>query len=57
MLSIAGWSLVAMTPQRVASTAGEELLRRLEAAGVAHAREELRVTGYTVIARNPVVSG
>jgi len=57
MLSIAGWSLVAMTPQRVASTAGEELLRRLEAAGVAHAREELRVTGYTVIARNSVVSG
>lgn len=57
MLTIAGWSLVAMTPQRVASTAGEELLRRLEAAGVAHARQELRVTGYTVIARNPVVSG
>jgi 2-polyprenyl-3-methyl-5-hydroxy-6-metoxy-1,4-benzoquinol methylase len=53
MLTIAGWYLVAMTPQRVASAASEELLRRLTAAGVPHAREELRVTGYTVIARNP----
>lgn len=52
MLTIAGWHLVAMTPQRVASAAGQELLKRLEAAGVAHAREELLVTGYTVVARN-----
>jgi SAM-dependent methyltransferase len=52
MLTIAGWHLVAMTPQRVVSPSGQELLKRLEAAGVTSAREELLVTGYTVIARN-----
>lgn len=52
MLTIAGWHLVAMTPQRVASHAGEELLKRLDASAIPHARDELLVTGYTVIARN-----
>jgi SAM-dependent methyltransferase len=52
MLTIAGWSLVAMTPQRVASGSGPELLARLSAAGIPHAKDELLVTGYTVIAQN-----
>jgi SAM-dependent methyltransferase len=52
MLTIAGWSLVSMTPQQVASGSGPELLARLSAAGIPHAKEELLVTGYTVIAKN-----
>jgi 2-polyprenyl-3-methyl-5-hydroxy-6-metoxy-1,4-benzoquinol methylase len=52
MLSIAGWRVESMTPQRVPSASAEELLRRLDAAGIAHAREELLATGYTVVARS-----
>jgi len=54
MLTIAGWTIVEVAPQDlVATPAREELLRGLEAAGIAHSRDDLMPTGYYVIARNP----
>jgi hypothetical protein len=53
MLTIAGWHLVSLTPQHVASAAGADLLARLERAGFAVAAEELTATGYYVLAQNP----
>ena len=54
MLTIAGWTIVEIAPQElVATPARDELLRSLEAAGIAHSRDDLTPTGYYVIARNP----
>lgn len=53
MLTIAGWTVVAIEPQdAVATPAREELMRALDAAGVAYSREDLTPTGYYVVARN-----
>lgn len=53
MLTIAGWKVVAVTPQRVASAAGDDLLRKLEAARIEVAKDDLTATGYYVVAENP----
>jgi 2-polyprenyl-3-methyl-5-hydroxy-6-metoxy-1,4-benzoquinol methylase len=53
MLTIAGWTVVAITPQEMASTpAQESLLHALDASGYAYSKEDLLPTGYYVIARN-----
>lgn len=54
MLTIAGWKVVEIAPQDVGPTPGrEQLVAKLEAAGVAFAKEELLPTGFYVIAENP----
>jgi 2-polyprenyl-3-methyl-5-hydroxy-6-metoxy-1,4-benzoquinol methylase len=53
MLTIAGWTIVAIEPQdAVATPAREELLRALDAAGLPYSREDVIPTGYYVIAKN-----
>ncbi|HEX8173289.1 MAG TPA: class I SAM-dependent methyltransferase [Thermoanaerobaculia bacterium] len=53
MLTIAGWSVVEITPQDLGATpARDELFAALDAAGFAHSKEDLAPTGYYVIARN-----
>ncbi|HET7437523.1 MAG TPA: class I SAM-dependent methyltransferase [Thermoanaerobaculia bacterium] len=53
MLSIAGWSVVEISPQHVVSTSGrEELLSRLDAANVPYSKDDLLAAGYYVIAQN-----
>ena len=53
MLTIAGWTVVAIDPQdAVATPAREELLAALARAGVAYSVEDLTPTGYYVVARN-----
>lgn len=53
MLAMAGWAVAEIVPQDLATTPpAEELMRRLEAAGVPFSREDLAPAGYYVIARN-----
>jgi 2-polyprenyl-3-methyl-5-hydroxy-6-metoxy-1,4-benzoquinol methylase len=53
MLTIAGWSVVEITPQAVVPTRGaEELLAALDRAGASYAKDDLLAHGYYVIARN-----
>ncbi len=53
MLSIAGWTVVEITPQETAATRGrEELLAALATARIPHSKEDLIPTGYYVVARN-----
>ena len=53
MLTIAGWTVVAIEPQdAVATPARQELLAALDRAGLAHSVEDLTPTGYYVVARN-----
>lgn len=53
MLTIAGWAIVEIAPQdAVVTPAREELLGKLDAAGIAYSRDDLTATGYYVIARN-----
>ena len=52
MLQIAGWTAVEMIPQLVPSLGGDPLLQKLESAGIAMAKDDLRATGYYVVARN-----
>ena len=53
LLGIAGWTTVEIAPQDLPLTPpAEELIRRLEAAGVAFSREDLLAPGYYVTARN-----
>ena len=54
MLTIAGWSVVAIEPQdAVATPARDELVRALDASGLPYSREDVLPTGFYVIARNP----
>jgi len=53
MLTIAGWTVVEITPQELASTpAQESLLHALDAGGYAYSKADVIPTGYYVIARN-----
>jgi len=53
MLTIAGWTVVAIEPQdAVATPAREELMRALDAAGLPYSREDVMPTGFYVIAKN-----
>jgi len=53
MLSIAGWTVVEITPQETAATRGrEELLAALATARMPHSKEDLIPAGYYVVARN-----
>ena len=53
MLTIAGWTVVAIEPQdAVATPAREELIQALEASGLPHSAEDLTPTGYYVVAKN-----
>lgn len=53
MLSIAGWSVVEISPQNVVSTPGrEELLGALDTARVEYSKDDLLPAGYYVIAQN-----
>ncbi|HEX9982349.1 MAG TPA: class I SAM-dependent methyltransferase [Thermoanaerobaculia bacterium] len=53
MLTIAGWTVVEISPQDFGPTpAREELLSRLTAAGVPFSKEDLLPSGYYVIAKN-----
>jgi 2-polyprenyl-3-methyl-5-hydroxy-6-metoxy-1,4-benzoquinol methylase len=53
MLSIAGWTVVEITPQETVVTRGrEELLAALAAARMPHSKEDLIPAGYYVVARN-----
>jgi 2-polyprenyl-3-methyl-5-hydroxy-6-metoxy-1,4-benzoquinol methylase len=53
MLSIAGWTVVEITPQETVATRGrEELLAALAAARIPHSKEDLIPSGYYVVARN-----
>jgi 2-polyprenyl-3-methyl-5-hydroxy-6-metoxy-1,4-benzoquinol methylase len=53
MLSIAGWSVVEISPQETVVTRGrEELLAALAAARIPHSKEDLLPAGYYVVARN-----
>ncbi|MGH9422006.1 MAG: class I SAM-dependent methyltransferase, partial [Thermoanaerobaculia bacterium] len=53
MLSIAGWTVVEITPQETVVTRGrDELLAALAAARMPHSKEDLIPAGYYVVARN-----
>lgn len=53
MLSIAGWTVVEITPQETVVTRGrEELLAALATARMPHSKEDLIPAGYYVVARN-----
>ena len=53
MLTIAGWTVVAIEPQdAVVTPAREELLAALDRAGLPYSRGDVTPTGYYVIARN-----
>jgi 2-polyprenyl-3-methyl-5-hydroxy-6-metoxy-1,4-benzoquinol methylase len=53
MLSIAGWTVVEITPQETAVTRGrEELMAALASARIPHSKEDLIPAGYYVVARN-----
>jgi len=53
MLTIAGWTMVAIEPQDAVETpAREELTRALDGAGVSYSRADVTPTGFYVIARN-----
>lgn len=52
MLQIAGWTAVEMTPQLVPSLGGNEVIERIAAAGIPLSKEDLRATGYYVVAQN-----
>ena len=53
MLTIAGWTLVAIDPQDAVETpAREELLKALDASGLSYSPGDLTPTGFYVIARN-----
>jgi 2-polyprenyl-3-methyl-5-hydroxy-6-metoxy-1,4-benzoquinol methylase len=53
MLSIAGWTVVEITPQETAVTRGrEELMAALASARIPHSKEDLTPAGYYVVARN-----
>jgi SAM-dependent methyltransferase len=53
MLAISGWTPVEITPQQIGTTPpAEELMRKLESAGLPFSREDLTASGYYVIARN-----
>ncbi|HEX6100629.1 MAG TPA: class I SAM-dependent methyltransferase [Thermoanaerobaculia bacterium] len=53
MLTIAGWTIVAIEPQdAVVTPARAELLTALDRAGLPYSREDLTPTGYYVLARN-----
>lgn len=53
MLTIAGWTVVQITPQDFGPAIGrEQLLPALDAAGVTYSREDVLPSGYYVIARN-----
>jgi 2-polyprenyl-3-methyl-5-hydroxy-6-metoxy-1,4-benzoquinol methylase len=53
MLTIAGWTIVAIEPQdAVVTPARAELFTALDRAGLPYSREDLTPTGYYVIARN-----
>lgn len=53
LMSISGWEIVRIEPQYAPSTAGEELVRRLEASGVEFSKDDLLPSGYYVVGRNP----
>lgn len=53
MLTIAGWSVVEITPQDVVPTRGTEaLLATLDRAGASYAKDDLLAPGYYITARN-----
>jgi 2-polyprenyl-3-methyl-5-hydroxy-6-metoxy-1,4-benzoquinol methylase len=53
MLTIAGWTIVSITPQELGVTPpGAALLSALDAAQVEYSKQDLEPTGYYVIARN-----
>ncbi|MBV8520039.1 MAG: class I SAM-dependent methyltransferase [Acidobacteria bacterium] len=53
MLTIAGWTVVEITPQELgAAPARDELIAALDRAGFAYSKEDLVPTGYYVVARN-----
>lgn len=53
MLTIAGWTIVAIEPQEAVTTpARDALLAALDAAGLPYSREDVLPTGYYVIAKN-----
>ncbi|MFP5246216.1 MAG: class I SAM-dependent methyltransferase, partial [Thermoanaerobaculia bacterium] len=53
MLTIAGWTVVEITPQDPVPTAAqEELLRALDASVFPYSKDDVTATGYYVIARN-----
>ncbi|MGZ7041208.1 MAG: class I SAM-dependent methyltransferase [Thermoanaerobaculia bacterium] len=54
MMSIAGWSIKAITPQEVPVTdAREKLLAALDAAKIPYSRDDLVAGGYYIVAQNP----
>ena len=54
MMTIAGWSIVQITPQEVPATPAQQtLLAALDAAKVPYSREDLLAGGYYVVAQNP----
>jgi 2-polyprenyl-3-methyl-5-hydroxy-6-metoxy-1,4-benzoquinol methylase len=53
MLTIAGWTVVEITPQELgAAPARDELLAALDRGGFAYSKDDLVPTGYYVVARN-----
>ncbi|HET8772939.1 MAG TPA: class I SAM-dependent methyltransferase [Thermoanaerobaculia bacterium] len=53
MLTIAGWTVVAIDPQdAVATPARDELLTALDRAGLPYSRDDVTATGFYVVARN-----
>lgn len=52
MLKLTGWRLVSVTPQRVPSAGADALMRKLEAAKIEVAKDDLLTTGYYVVAQN-----
>lgn len=53
LLTIAGWTVEAITPQELASTPAQDaLLHALDESGYAYSKDDVKPTGYYVVARN-----
>lgn len=51
MLTIAGWTVVEITPQETVATSGRDLLPALDAAQIPYSKDDVLAAGYYVIAR------
>jgi 2-polyprenyl-3-methyl-5-hydroxy-6-metoxy-1,4-benzoquinol methylase len=52
MLTLAGWKIVSVTPQRVPSAGADAIMRALESSKIDIAKDDLLATGFYVVAQN-----
>ena len=54
MMTIAGWTIIEVTPQMTVETRGrDEVIKLLEGSRFASSKEDLLPSGYYIVAQNP----